>query len=139
MLATGERGATLIELMVALAILALAGAIAFPTMDRGFAQAQFRRTAEALSADLRVTRGLALVAGRPVALSLAGDGGGWQSGAGVNRHAPDSVRLSGSTRILFFPDGSNSGGAIALTGTTGNRRAEIVVDAVTGAIGARGL
>ncbi|WP_165837595.1 GspH/FimT family pseudopilin [Zavarzinia aquatilis] len=139
MSATGERGATLIEVMVALAILALAGAIVYPTMDRGFAQMQFRRAAEQLSADLRGARGLALTAGRPVALVLSGDGGGYDPGTGAARRAVDGITLSGTPRVTFFADGSTSGGAIALVAARGTRRAEVTVDVVTGAVALRGL
>lgn len=134
-----ERGATLIEVMVALAILALVGAMAYPNMDRGFAQMQFRRATEQLSADLRSARGLALTSGRAVALALSGDGQGYDPGTGAVRRAVDGVRFSGSARVVFFADGSTTGGIIAIAGTRGSRRAEVMVDPATGAVGLRGL
>lgn len=134
-----ERGATLIEVMVALAILALVGAMAYPNMDRGFAQMQFRRATEQLSADLRSARGLALTSGRAVAVALGADGRGYDPGTGAVRRAVDGVHFSGSPRVVFFADGSTTGGIIAVAGTRGSRRAEVLVDPATGAVGLRGL
>ena len=137
MSATGERGATLIEAMVALAIMALAGTILFPSVERGYAQLELRRATERLSADLRLARAQALQSGRPVALMLAADGTSYAVGALGSRRGIGSITYQGSGRIVFFADGSTTGGLVTVAGR--GRHAEVAVDPVTGALGSRGL
>lgn len=132
MSATGERGATLIEVLVALAIMALAAAVSFPPVERAYGALGFRRAVEALAADLRAARAAALRQEQPVRFALAADGSAYALSAGGGRSAPAGLRFTGSAAILFLPDGTSSGGFVGVAGPPGQRL--IAVDPVTGGL-----
>lgn len=137
MSATGERGATLIEAMVALAILALVSAVTYPAMERGYGRLELRRATERLAADLRVARGMALKRGAPVVLALSADGTSYAVGPIQRASVAANVTFGGSPRVAFFPDGSASGGRIIVANR--GREAQVAVDPATGALLTGGL
>ncbi len=126
MSATGERGATLIEALVVLTIMALVGTLAFPAMERGYRHFALRTAVERLQADLRRGRAQALAEGRPVTLTLAADGSGYALGPQRYHLAVDGLRFAGGPSITFFGDGSSSGGAIAVLGPGASGRTTVV-------------
>jgi prepilin-type N-terminal cleavage/methylation domain-containing protein len=136
MSATGDRAAdrtqgfTLIETLAALALTALVGALAFPSMDRALAAAGLAGAREIVKADLSLARAQAVRSGAPVAFSLQADGSGYAWTGAAPRRLPFAaqVRAAAAAPILFFADGSAAPGG--LTVTVGRRRAGV---AVTGA------
>lgn len=90
MSATGtndERGFTLVEALVVLAILGMIAAIGFPAMDRAIGAQQRRLAAIEAEAAFHAARAQAIRTARPV---KAGHG------------------------LVFYPDGSSSGGTVTL-------------------------
>ncbi|MDD3445554.1 MAG: prepilin-type N-terminal cleavage/methylation domain-containing protein [Zavarzinia sp.] len=132
MSATGERGATLIEAMVVLAIMSLGTLLVFPTFDRLAQAGALRQTAERLAADLRRTRAAALSAGTPASLVPEAGGVAYRIGADRRRDLPRGFTLAGAAAVTFFPDGTARGSGLVVEGT--GRRVAIRVDPVTGAV-----
>lgn len=132
--ARGQRGFTLLETLVVIAITALIGAIVFPDMERSLRAMAVRQTAAVVQANLRIARGEALRGDQMVAFSVDADGGGYAWTNGPAQRAPGGVQLSLNNRlpITFFPDGSSSGGEVTLTGD--GRQIVVSVDPQTGAV-----
>ncbi len=126
MSATGrtERGFTLIEMLVVLAILALVSSLAFPAVERAFARERFRAAGADLELRLHTARATA-IAQNAVARFDPGP-------------LPQGLALTGpSDGIVFYPDGSASGGQIALGAASsagGPRQFRLAVDGATGRI-----
>lgn len=123
MSATGridERGYTLIEMLVVLAVMSLASGIAFPAVERAVAQQQFRSDVAASEALLRAARAKAIVRGEMVRIS--------------DQDAPEKVTLTMPRGALhFYADGSADGGRVTVS--RGDRQARLEIDAATGLIG----
>lgn len=145
--ASGGRragGFTLVELLVALALLALLSAVAVPMLTGRPAGAELTASAEAIGHALGRTRGQALASNRPaifeIDLSERWFRGGEDSRPG---RIPPALAVSVTTarsetgpgeraRFRFFPDGTASGGRILLTAATDRR--EIAIDWLTGRV-----
>ncbi|HUN46510.1 MAG TPA: GspH/FimT family pseudopilin [Stellaceae bacterium] len=139
-----ERGFTLIELVVVLAILALATALVTPLLSRGRDRAEFDATVREVAAALRETRSLAMTRDRSEALLVDVAHGvlRW-GGRPADHRVPRSIRLALLTTagerldeesgdIRFFPDGSSTGGHVTLM--QGERRRDVFVDWLSGRI-----
>jgi general secretion pathway protein H len=140
----GERGFTLIELVVVLAILALATALVPPLLSGGRDRAEFKATVREIAAALRQTRSLAMTQDRSEALVVDVAHGvlRWGGSRGA-RTVPKGIRLVLLTTagermdgeigdIRFFPDGSSTGGHVTLV--QGERRSDVFVDWLSGRI-----
>lgn len=118
-----QAGFTLLELLVTLAVMALAALlIAYYAQPRSHGL-EIGRAAQRVAAAMRLDRGLAIATGQPVRFSLPALPG-WLNA----RMPPDG--------LVFEPDGSASGGAVLL-GSQGLRRL-ISVDWLTGRISVSG-
>jgi len=97
----GRSGFTLLELLVVLAVIGVAGAVALPAVAGRSATGQARVAARDLVTTLRAARAEAVAANRPVTVENT-------------RRAPTGVqvaRIDGGTRpVTFFPDGGSTGG-----------------------------
>jgi general secretion pathway protein H len=136
-------GFTLIEVIVTLAILGFALALVVgykPPWSSGFG---LRGTASELASGLRLARSEAIVSNRPVAFDLDVSGHRYRVGAGTERRLPANLSIElltivGESRgpgvgdIRFNPDGSSTGGRIALA--DGTRRIAVGVDWLTGRV-----
>lgn len=141
---TDERGFTLIELIVVLAILALATALVPPLLSGGRDRAAFQSTVREVAAALRETRSLAMTRDRSEALLVDVSHGVLRWGGSRGAHTvPKGIRLAlltttgervdgGSGDIRFFPDGSSTGGHVTLM--QGERRLDVFVDWLSGRI-----
>ncbi|MCF4164788.1 prepilin-type N-terminal cleavage/methylation domain-containing protein [Zavarzinia compransoris] len=130
MSATGERGATLIETMVVLAIMSLGALVVFPSFERLRSHHETGRAVERLMADLRLTRGAALTGTGGRALTAVDGGTAYRFPPDRRRALPDGLRLDGA--VTFFPDGSVAGAG--LTVSAEGRRIAVAVDPATGAV-----
>ncbi len=141
-MATSQRGFTLIEVVVVLAILGLVTALALPLMAGAESKADTRVAAREIAAGLRTTRNLAMVRGHSEAFSIDTASGAFRTGSTMSpRRVPSGVQLVLITTteerrsetegsIRFFPDGSSTGGGIRLS--KGNSHTEVLVDWLTG-------
>lgn len=138
-----ERGFTLIEILVVIAIMGLIAAFALPRFSSAQAKADMSSTARQLAAGLRSTRSLAMTHGRPEAFSLDIAHNLYRAGAGASRPVAKNVGLvlvtasqervdAAAGSIRFFADGSSTGGGIGLR--TGSRSTLILVDWLTGRV-----
>ena len=101
----GQSGATLLEMLVVLAILGLAVGIGFPRLRSVYQALDTDATRAALGADLRCARARAIREDRSVSFGVTPDGRefAWD---GVRTRLPDGLQLRASPRdILFYPDG----------------------------------
>jgi general secretion pathway protein H len=139
-----EKGFTLLELIVVLAILALATALIAPMLGGGKDKADFKMAVRDIAASLRETRSIAMTSDRSQALVIDVDRGLFRAAGSGRAHAvAPSIRLllltvaqerveRGIGNIRFFPDGSSTGGRLTLT--QGNRRSDVLVDWLSGRI-----
>ena len=92
---TDERGFTLIELIVVLAILALATALVPPLLSGGRDRAAFQSTVREVAAALRETRSLAMTRDRSEALLVDVSHGVLRWGGSRGAHTvPKGIRLA---------------------------------------------
>ena len=139
-----ERGFTLFEMVVVLAILALVLALVPPMLGGSRARAELQASARAVAAGLRDTRALAMTHGRAEVFALDVAAGSYRAAGEKSAHAlPAGVRSALLTTsggrigdavagIRFFPDGSSTGGRVTLL--RDGRKIEIAVDWLTGRI-----
>ncbi len=138
-----SQGFTLLEMILVLVIAAVLAAVAVPNMQPAIANMQLRAATQDVASALRHARGQALKRGSEAVFVL-----------NVNRHfyrvagrakpyaLPESVKLSlftadflmdeGQGSIVFYPDGSASGGRVTLEG--GGRTRLVDVNWLTGNI-----
>ncbi len=113
---SADAGFTLIELVIALAIMILVTAVAMPALDRARNNTALDRAAAAIIAELDGARTTALRTNAPqeIVLNLAR--------AGLATAQPST--------FTFRPDGSGQGGPLTLA--SGTRRITIALDPLTG-------
>ena len=123
-------GFTLIELVVALSIMALAlGAVAL-SMTRIFEIAQYQGTVRFLTSELRAARQDARRSGDERVFQFHPQSREFGRPEGALRAVPDSISVEfvgarsevtpeGLGQIRFFPDGSSTGGTIRLVRDSG--------------------
>jgi general secretion pathway protein H len=138
----GERGFTLLELIVALGIMALAVAIAIPFFGGSRAAYQLQAAAYEIATQLRDTRATALSRNADQAFMIdVGNRRTWIDGYPVRRPLPAWLAINvevpiaeqlaaNLVRVRFFADGSASGGKLVLS--DGLRRANVTVNWLTG-------
>ena len=137
-----ERGFTLVELLVVLAILALVVTLMPPFLAGGQSRAELSTGAREIAAALRETRSLAIRQGRSAAFVVDGAAGTFRAAGGAReRRLPVGLRLSLLTLanerldagvIRFFGDGSSTGGSVSIV--QGERRSDVTVDWLTGRV-----
>jgi general secretion pathway protein H len=141
----GSPGFTLLELIVVLAIVALVVALVPGLMLRSQPGLDVEVAARALADGLRQTRSQAMVSNREEVFSLDVEERLFRAGRNqplkqldrtLELHlytAQAELLDTQSGRIRFFPDGSSTGGAIALG--LGEQRSRVSVDWLTGHVG----
>lgn len=144
--ADADAGFTLLELVVTLGLVALTLALALPAMRAATDQSRYKVVVARLAADLRTARALAMTSGRTVAFQLAPAERSYTlagrlrwpfpPAVGVSLRSPAALRpRAGASQIDFFPDGSSSGGRLAVTEHAAT--STIAVDWLSGAVSVR--
>ena len=122
----GSRGFTLLELMVAFAVAALALAVVPSAVERLFDGTQYRATVRDLMATLRSARHAAMSSGETTVFRI--DLNAYRYGLGERLDgtlpeglsvslevAADALSAQGVGSIHFYPDGSSTGGSVLVT------------------------
>lgn len=144
---SGERGFSLLEVLVVVAVLGLATSLVVTRGPARSAGLDVRAAASELAQSLRATRMRAIVANRPATFRLDPAGGGFAVDAGPVRRLPVGMHLAMTAdaasgradtagAIRFYPDGSSSGGRIAVA--SGAARALVRVEWISGRVGIDG-
>jgi general secretion pathway protein H len=123
------RGFTLLEIVLVMAIIALASVLAAAAMTGGFKGMQLKASAKEIASNLRYTRTQAIETGTPQRFLIDPGKHAWR--APKNHHGTIPAKLgieftgareaqangapSGEGAIEFFPDGAATGGRIRLT------------------------
>lgn len=125
-----ERGFTLIELMIVLAVLSLAAVLALPYLATGRNRAALGGAVQTVRAALHAARAAAIAEDREVA--FAGGMDGYRIDGARQDLATSGVvvEIKGGSRIAFFPSGGSSGGRVVLHDGAASRAIE--VEALTG-------
>jgi general secretion pathway protein H len=121
----GARGFTLLELVLVLAIVALATLLAAAAMTGGMDGMRLRAAAKEVAAQLRFTRTLALATGEAQRFTLDPRAHRWTAPRGRSGELPRQLAVSflgarevqpaeGEGAIVFFPDGASTGGRVRL-------------------------
>jgi general secretion pathway protein H len=119
------RGFTLLELLLVLAIIAVAMLLGAGVLGRGMDGLRLRSAANGIAAQLRFTRAQALATGEPQRFTIDPAAHAWQ--APKDRHGDVPARAAivftgareaqpaeGQGAIVFFPDGASTGGRVRL-------------------------
>jgi general secretion pathway protein H len=126
-------GFTLVEMIVVLAILAIAIGLVMPLFGRG-SGVELTTGVGRVRAAIAEARATAIAEGRPVMFTGDRAGGYWLDGRhrGWDTEAGGRLRIltGGNALIAFFPSGGSSGGRVVVQGAQGRR--EIAINAVTG-------
>ncbi|MGZ8218211.1 GspH/FimT family protein [Methylomagnum sp.] len=138
------RGFTLLELLLALGLVALLMALAVPNFGPAIARAQLTSATRDVASALRHVRGQALMRGRDAEFELdierhrykvTGRNKAYSlpGGIGLSLYTAESETVDeGTGRIRFFPDGSATGGRVTLAG--GGRKQVVDVNWLTGEV-----
>lgn len=136
------RGYTLIELLVALAVLAIAAAVVAPSVGRTLDEVRVRGEVAAFARFLRAAREQAITRQRAYEVVLESDPPAlWLRRAGSGDRVGQASRSLGSglriaapaPRVTFWPHGTSSGARFAIH-APGPRRHVITVDPLTGRV-----
>lgn len=136
------RGFTLVEVLVVLAIMAFLAAVFMPLGARQRRHAELANDARRIAEALRLTRSRAILGNRALAFQVDVRHALYRAG-GAPVALPNGIHLALTTAqdetlnravgaIRFFPDGSSTGGGIALSSASG--RYDVSVDWLTGAV-----
>lgn len=132
------RGFTLFELILVMLIIGVAAALVGPAIGSRLLQTDIRRTVLQLRSAVEVMRMHAVRSGREAVMVVdPRDNAYWREGGGEPvTLSPDNALLSARSRVLrengqaefhFYPDGTNSGGAIRVEQGRGSATAYVVV------------
>lgn len=125
-----DAGFTLVEILVVLAILALAGGVAVSGLNRGRSQFLLATSAHEATVQLKSERLAAMAAARSMAVTIDEGRNVMRRGDGrVIWSAPAGILVSGAG-IVFHPDGTSTGGTVSVR--RGSARSTVIVDALTG-------
>jgi general secretion pathway protein H len=119
------RGFSLLEVVLVIAIIALASLLAAAALTGGIDGLRLRSAAKEVAAQLRYTRAQALATGEPQRFTIDPHGHTWT--APKDRHGKLPKQLGivftgarevqpsrGEGAIVFFPDGASTGGRVQL-------------------------
>jgi general secretion pathway protein H len=125
-----QLGFTLLEMIIVLVILGLVAGLVVAHGPTRSARLDTESTARDLAGTLRLARARAIAANHSVMVTVAS--GLWQAEGTTARSALRNVTLVGTAKVLFAPDGSSSGGQIAVQ--SGDQRIDVSVDWLTGRV-----
>lgn len=121
-----NRGASLLEMLLVIALIAAASLLAAAAFTGGLKGMQLRSTAKEVAAQVRYTRTQAIATGQPQRFVIDPQARRWQAPNGRRGEIPQALGVvftgarevrpsQGEGAILFFADGAATGGRIRLT------------------------
>lgn len=121
-----DRGASLLEMLLVIALIAAASLLAAAAFTGGLKGMQLRSTAKEVAAQVRYTRTQAIATGQPQRFVIDPRARRWQAPNGRSGEIPASLGVvftgarevrpsEGEGAIMFFADGAATGGRIRLT------------------------
>ena len=123
--AGSKKGFTLIEILVALTLLAMAGTLVSVNVGKSAANKKPRAFAQQMISLCKKARRVAVDHGEPTALYISsGKRSCWISGKATSLEFPEQMLVEGEGvcqlgsdihAIHFYPDGSSSGGELTLS------------------------
>ena len=132
---SSQRGFTLIEALVVVAITALLGGLMFPRLQGMITGQEFRTARSQMILGVRETRAIAIRSGAATRFQIEETGHGFQVSDRTQQNLPASVRLSKSNArgaIIFYSDGTSNGGRITLSNR--DQKQEFLIFPTTGLI-----
>ena len=132
---SSQRGFTLIEALVVVAITALLSGLMFPRLQGMITGQEFRTARSQMILGVRETRALAIRSGAAARFQIDETGHGFQVGDRKQQNLPASVLLSTSNArvaIIFYSDGTSNGGRITLSNR--DQKQEFLIFPTTGLI-----
>ena len=139
-----QRGVTLLELLVVLALMALLATVTLPLLGSGVSTTAMKGAARELAAGLRQARTEAMASRRETLVMIDLEGRRFVVGDEPKPRAmPDGIEVKLFTAqmdivndkvggIRFYPDGGSNGGRVTLA--AGERRFEVDIDWLTGRV-----
>jgi prepilin-type N-terminal cleavage/methylation domain-containing protein len=127
-----DSGMTLIETLVAVAILAMIEALVFPSLEHAMTALSFRRAVARTEIVLRQARGEAIAKNLAMEVWVSPDGSEIVTAA-FRTHVDEGTVSMPPNGITFYGDGSSSGGSVVVV--MKGQRARLSVNPVSGAIG----
>lgn len=119
-------GFSLLEILLVVAILAIASLLSAAAMTGGFDGIQLRSSAREIAAQLRYTRTHAIATGQAQRFTLDPDAHTWTAPNQRDGDIPEKLAIvftgarevqprEGEGAIVFFPDGASTGGRVQLS------------------------
>ena len=120
------RGFTLLEIVLVMAIIALASVLAAAAMGGGFRSMQLSESARRVASNLRYTRAQAIATGQVQRFTIDPRGHDWHAPKAHHGTIPPKLGIAfigarevqpraGVGAIAFFPDGASTGGRVQLS------------------------
>jgi len=121
-----NRGVSLLEMLLVVALLATISVLAATAMTGGFAGMQLRSEAKKITAQLRYTRTQAIATGQPQRFTIDPEARTWTAPGNRRGEIPGKLGIHftgarevqprrGEGAIVFFPDGASTGGRVQLS------------------------
>ena len=121
----GERGFTLLEMLVVMVIIAAAMLLGAMATTGGTERMQLHSSSKQIAANLRFTRAHAIATGEPQRFTIDPRGHAWQAPTGRRGTIPETLEVTftgarqvqpqaGVGAIMFFGDGASTGGRVQL-------------------------
>ncbi len=137
-----DQGFTLIELLVVLVLVSLFSSLVFIAVSSGMLKSEEKRFVQGFQEDMTRAKASALGSGRAAALIIDGKERRYSINHRHWKDIPETLQIEGEgiadisdteTGIIFYPDGSSSGGEIDIKWTDGTVD-KITVDKLLGII-----
>jgi general secretion pathway protein H len=107
-----DAGTTLIEALAVVTITTVVSLVAFPRMQQSFLSMAQRQTVASVAERLREARAAALEHDAPVSFVANGQSYGLSVGAASPVPSGVGVYVDGGRRVVFYGDGTSSGGVV---------------------------
>ncbi len=120
------RGVSLLEMLLVVALIAVAGMLAAMVLTGGLDGMRLRSSSKEIAAQLRYARAQAIATGVPQVFVIQPASHRWQGANERHGEVPSSLRVQftgarqvqagpGTGSIVFFPDGASTGGRVQLS------------------------